>query len=159
MLKLPAREEEFAALSDCPSSKLQLLQWVPEQRLWKGKLTFALSWKPCKQSSPQKQASAITPFAKTPKVRNRISSFRNILRFPNRVLPPFNIEPLILSPLHQGYLHYTKICPIFSILSQFFTIYHYEKHHTRLPNIEDICSESSLFATCWNARLLAWINT
>ena len=31
-----------------------------------------------------------------------------------------------------------------------------KKHHTRLPNIEDVCSESSLFTTCWNFRCLAY---
>ena len=29
-----------------------------------------------------------------------------------------------------------------------------KKHHTQLPNIEDVCNESSLFATCWNVRYL-----
>ena len=89
--KLSAGREGFPAFSVCPSSKLQLLQWVPKQWLWNGKLTFffAFFWKSWEQVFPQKQVSAITLLAKMLNRRNKTSNTLNVFRFPNRSLSPF----------------------------------------------------------------------
>ena len=86
IFSLTAAGGSFDALSVCASSKLQLLHWVPEQRLWNWKITFVfnLSWRPCRQASPQKQAAAIRLFAKRAKARNETISTVNISKFLNR---------------------------------------------------------------------------
>ena len=94
VFKLPVGGEEFVALSACPSSKLQLLQWVPTQWLWNGKLTFFFTffWKTWEQASPQKQVSAITLLAKMPNRRNRTGNTLNVLRFPNIFFSPYFVN-------------------------------------------------------------------
>jgi len=76
----------FDALRVCTSSKLQLLHWVPEQRLWNRKLrlAFALPWRPCRQASPQKHAWGNRLFAKKPMMRNWTKNNLNIFTFLNR---------------------------------------------------------------------------
>ena len=76
----------FDALRVCTSSKLQLLHWVPGQRLWNRKLRLALavSWIPCRQASPQKHAWGKRLFAKRPMRRNWTKNNLNIFTFLNR---------------------------------------------------------------------------
>jgi len=78
----------FDALRDCTSSKLQLLHWVPEQRVWNRKLNlaFVLSWRPCRQASPQKHACGTRLVANRPIMRNWIQNNLNIITFFSRFL-------------------------------------------------------------------------
>ena len=127
--KLPVVGEEFAALSVCPSSKLQLLQWVPTQWLWNGKrpLVFALSWRPWMHASPQKQASAITLFVKIPRARSRTINTLNVLRFPNIFFSPY----LVTLELRIQYIFLRSIeCNILMVI---FTIWQW-KYPNTLPN-------------------------
>jgi hypothetical protein len=75
----------FDALRDCTSSKLQLLHWVPEQRVWNKKLglAFVLPWRPCRQASPQKHACGTRLVANRPIMRNWTNNILNIFTFLN----------------------------------------------------------------------------
>ena len=99
--KLPSGLDEFLAFSVCPSSKLQLLQWLPTQWLWNGKFAFfsTLSLKSWEQASPQKQLSAITLLAKMPNKRNKTSNTLNVFRFRTKIFTLFFIIGLIIPPL------------------------------------------------------------
>jgi len=77
----------FVALSVRLSSKSQLLQKVPGQRIWKVTYIFDLGWEPCKQVCPQKQTSANALVAKTPATRNMTTNMLNFWRYPIKVLP------------------------------------------------------------------------
>jgi hypothetical protein len=82
----------FDALRDCTSSKLQLLHWVPEQRVWNKKLSlaFVLPWRPCRQASPQKHACGTRLFANRPMIRNWTKNSLNIFTFLNRFFSILN---------------------------------------------------------------------
>jgi len=73
----------FDSLIVCTSSTLQLVHWVPEQRLWNGILclSFAVPWRPCRQASPQKHAWGSRLFAKRPMMRNWTKNNLNIFPF------------------------------------------------------------------------------
>ena len=77
----------FMALSVRLSSKSQLLQKVPGQRIWKVTFIFDLGWEPCKQACPQKQTSAKALFAKIPTTRNMTTNMLNFWRYTIKVLP------------------------------------------------------------------------
>jgi len=77
----------FVAFSVRLSSKLQLLQKMPGQRIWKVTFIFDLDWEPCKQACPQKQTSANALFAKTPATRNMTINILNFWRYPIKILP------------------------------------------------------------------------
>ena len=77
----------FVALRVRLSSKSQLLQKVPGQRIWKVTFIFDLGWEPCKQACPQKQTSANALVAKTPATRNMTTNMLNFWRYPIKVLP------------------------------------------------------------------------
>jgi len=65
---LAAEWAAFDALRVCMSSKLQLLHWVPKQRVWNRKLILGLSlpWRLCRHAFPQKQACGNRLFANKP---------------------------------------------------------------------------------------------
>ena len=71
------------ALNAFRSSTLQLLHWVPAQRIWNKvvNLVFALPWRLCRQASPQKHACNSRLFAKKPMMRNWIKNSLNIFIF------------------------------------------------------------------------------
>ena len=73
----------FDALRFCMSSKLQLLHWVPKQRVWNRKLILGLSltWRPCRHVPPQRHACGNRLFAKSPMMRNFIKYSLNIFKF------------------------------------------------------------------------------
>lgn len=77
----------FVALSVRLSSKSQLLQEVPGQRIWKVAFIFDLGWEPCKQACPQKQTSANALVEKTPATRNMTTNMLNFWQYPIKVLP------------------------------------------------------------------------
>ena len=86
VFSLTAEWAAFDSLIVCKSSTLQLVHWVPEQRLWNGILclSFAVPWRPCRQVSPQKHAWGSRLFAKRPMMRNWTKNNLNIFTFLNR---------------------------------------------------------------------------
>ena len=91
VFSLAVKWDAFDSLIVCKSSALQLGHWFPEQRVWNGNLWLALvvSWRPCRQASPQKHAWGSRLFAKRPMMRNLIKNKLNIFTFLNRYISLF----------------------------------------------------------------------